>query len=66
MKLPVKVSLMAANTSDHRSRPSEVLQSMVNEAGFDLQINTMESAASLQAEARGDYRVVPGVLVRPP
>jgi peptide/nickel transport system substrate-binding protein len=54
MKLPVKVSLMAANTSDIQ-QTAEVLQSMVNEAGFDLQINTMESAASLQAEARGDY-----------
>jgi peptide/nickel transport system substrate-binding protein len=52
--LPVKVSLMAANPSDIQ-QTAEVLQSMVNEAGFDLQINTMESAASLQAEARGDY-----------
>jgi peptide/nickel transport system substrate-binding protein len=52
--LPVKVTLMTANTSDIQ-QTAEVLQSMVNEAGFDLQINTMESAASLQAEARGDY-----------
>jgi peptide/nickel transport system substrate-binding protein len=54
VKLPVKVTLMAANTSDIQ-QTAEVLQAMVNEAGFDLQINTMESAASLQAEARGDY-----------
>jgi peptide/nickel transport system substrate-binding protein len=52
--LPVKVRLMATNTSDIR-QTAEVLQAMVGEAGFDLQIDTMESAASLQAEARGDY-----------
>jgi peptide/nickel transport system substrate-binding protein len=52
--LPVKVTLMATNTSDIQQM-AEVLQSMVGEAGFDLQINTMESAASLQAEVRGDY-----------
>jgi peptide/nickel transport system substrate-binding protein len=52
--LPLKVTLMATNASDQRQM-AEVLQSMVGEAGFDLQINTMESAASLQAEARGDY-----------
>jgi peptide/nickel transport system substrate-binding protein len=54
VKLPLKVRLMSTNASDQRQM-AEVLQSMVNEAGFDLQIDTMESAASLQAEARGDY-----------
>jgi peptide/nickel transport system substrate-binding protein len=54
VKLPLKVSLMATNTSDIQ-QTAEVLQSMVDEAGFDLQITTMESAATLQAEARGDY-----------
>jgi peptide/nickel transport system substrate-binding protein len=54
VQLPVKVTLMAANPSDIQ-QTAEVLQSMVDEAGFDLQINTMESAATLQAEARGDY-----------
>jgi peptide/nickel transport system substrate-binding protein len=53
--LPVKVRLMSTNASDQRQM-AEVLQSMVGEAGFDLQIDTMESAASLQAEARGDYQ----------
>jgi peptide/nickel transport system substrate-binding protein len=52
--LPVKITLMTTNTSDIQ-QTAEVLQSMVDEAGFDLQINTMETAASLQAEARGDY-----------
>jgi peptide/nickel transport system substrate-binding protein len=60
VKLPVKVTLMVPNTSDLRQM-SEVLQAMVDEAGFDLQINTMETAAALQAEVRGDYE---GFLVQ--
>jgi len=52
--LPVKVTMNVPNTPDIR-QAAEVVQSMVGEAGFDLQINTMEFAASLQAEARGDY-----------
>jgi peptide/nickel transport system substrate-binding protein len=53
--LPVKVTMNVPNTPDIR-QAAEVIQSMVNEAGFDLQLNTMEFAASLAAEARGDYQ----------
>ena len=52
--LPLKITLMTTNSSDIK-QIGEVLQSMANEAGFDMQLNTMESAASLQAEVRGDY-----------
>jgi peptide/nickel transport system substrate-binding protein len=33
----------------------EVIQAMVKEAGFELKLNTMEFASSLQAAARGDF-----------
>jgi peptide/nickel transport system substrate-binding protein len=52
--VPVKVTMNVPNTPDIR-QAAEVIQSMVAEAGIDVQINTMEFAASLQAEARGDY-----------
>ena len=42
------------NEPENRQQ-AEVIQSMVAEAGFDLKLNTMEFASSLQAEARGDY-----------
>ncbi len=37
------------------AQTAEVIQSMVKEAGFDLHINMMEFAASLDAEDRGDF-----------
>jgi len=54
VSLPVKVTMNVPNTPDIR-QAAEVIQAMAAEAGFDVQINTMEFAASLQAEARGDY-----------
>ena len=42
------------NNPDLR-QAAEVIQSMVAEAGFELKINTMEFASSLQAASRGDF-----------
>lgn len=51
---PVQVTINVPNSPDIR-QAAEVIQSMVAEAGFDLKINTMEFASSLQAAARGDF-----------
>ena len=51
---PIAVSMNVTNEPENRQQ-AEVIQSMVAEAGFDLKLNTMEFASSLQAEARGDY-----------
>ena len=53
---PIAVSMNVTNEPENRQQ-AEVIQSMVAEAGFDLKLNTMEFASSLQAEARGDYEV---------
>lgn len=52
--LPVKVELLAYNNPD-TLQASEVIQSMVSEAGFDVHIQAMEFASSLQTAARGDF-----------
>lgn len=52
--LPVKVTMNVPNSPDVM-QAAEVIQSMVSEAGFDLKINAMEFAASLAAEASGDF-----------
>jgi peptide/nickel transport system substrate-binding protein len=54
--LPVKVELLTVNQPD-QMQAAEVIQSMVAEAGFDLHIQAMEFASSLQASDRGDYEL---------
>lgn len=51
---PVVVQLTVPTNPDLR-QVAEVIQSMVAEAGFDLKINAMEFASSLQAATRGDF-----------
>jgi peptide/nickel transport system substrate-binding protein len=53
--LPVKVDLMTPNQPD-QLQVAEVIQSMTSEAGFDVHIQAVEFASSLQASARGDYQ----------
>jgi peptide/nickel transport system substrate-binding protein len=55
MPLPVPVTLTITNGSDTQ-QVGEVLQSMLNEAGFDVKIKTMEFASSLQAAYAGDFQ----------
>src|SRR5689334_889590 len=54
--LPVKVELLTPNQPD-QLQAAEVIQSMVAEAGFDLRIQAIEFASSLQASQRGDYEL---------
>ncbi len=54
--LPVKVELLTPNQPD-QMQAAEVIQSMVAEAGFDLRIQAIEFASSLQASQRGDYQL---------
>jgi peptide/nickel transport system substrate-binding protein len=54
--LPVKVELLTPNQPD-QLQAAEVLQSMVAEAGFELRIQAMEFASSLQAQVRGEYEL---------
>jgi len=51
---PIAVEMTVPNNPDLR-QAAEVMQAMVREAGFDLKINAMEFASSLQAAARGDF-----------
>lgn len=52
--LPVPVTLTVPNAPDQR-QVAEVIQAMTAEAGFDVRINAMEFASSLQAAQRGDF-----------
>jgi peptide/nickel transport system substrate-binding protein len=54
--LPVKVELMTPNQPE-QMQVAEVIQSMVAEAGFELRIQAIEFASSLQASVRGDYEL---------
>jgi len=54
MRTPVPVEMTVPNSPDLR-QAAEVMQAMLREAGFELRINTMEFASSLQAAARGDF-----------
>ena len=54
--LPLKVELLTPNQPD-QMQTAEVIQSMVAEAGFDLRIQAMEFASSLQVSQRGDYQL---------
>ncbi|TCI00994.1 ABC transporter substrate-binding protein [Roseococcus sp. SYP-B2431] len=51
---PLRVEMTIPNNPDLR-QAGEVIQAMVREAGFDLRLNTMEFASSLQAATRGDF-----------
>lgn len=52
--LPVKIVLTATNGPDIQ-QAAEVIQSMTREAGFDVQIKTMEFASSLSAAYKGEF-----------
>ena len=52
--LPVQVTLTVPNNPDIRQM-AEVIQAMTGEAGFDVKLNVMEFASSLDAETRGDF-----------
>ena len=54
--VPVKIELLTPNQPDVLQM-AEVIQSMTAEAGFDVRIQAMEFASSLQASQRGDYEV---------
>jgi peptide/nickel transport system substrate-binding protein len=54
VELPVPVTLKLANNPDIEQM-GEVIQSMAAEAGFDVKLNTMEFASSLDAATRGDF-----------
>ena len=51
---PVVVNLTVPNSPDAR-QAGEVIQAMTREAGFDVRIQAMEFASSLQAAQRGDF-----------
>ena len=53
--LPLKLDLLAINDPENM-QAAEVIQSMASEAGFDVHIQAMEFASSLQAAAHGDFR----------
>jgi peptide/nickel transport system substrate-binding protein len=54
VSLPVKLELLTPNQPDVL-QAAEVVQSMAAEAGFEVKIQAMEFASSLQASQRGDY-----------
>ncbi len=54
LPLPIKVTVNVPN-SPTRIQAMEVVQAMVAEAGFDLKINAMEFATTLDAGDRGDF-----------
>ena len=51
---PLRVEMTIPNNPDLR-QAGEVMQAMLREAGFDLRLNAMEFASSLQAATRGDF-----------
>ena len=51
----MKLELLTLNEPDNL-QAAEVIQSMAAEAGFDVHIQAMEFASSLQAPQRGDYQ----------
>jgi peptide/nickel transport system substrate-binding protein len=53
--LPVKLDLLAINDPENL-QAAEVVQSMASEAGFDVHIQAMEFASSLQAGVHGDFQ----------
>jgi peptide/nickel transport system substrate-binding protein len=55
VKTPVPVVLTITNETDIQ-QAGEVIQSMANEAGFDVKIRSTEFASSLQAAYAGDFQ----------
>lgn len=53
--LPVPVTLTIQNNSDIQ-QAGQVIQAMANEAGFDVKLQTMEFASSLQAGYAGHFQ----------
>lgn len=51
---PVPVEMTVPNNPELR-QVGEVIQAMVKEAGFELKLNAMEFASSLQAAVRGEF-----------
>jgi peptide/nickel transport system substrate-binding protein len=51
---PIVVQMNVPNTPD-RTQLAEVIQSMVKDAGFDVKLNLIEFASSLQAATRGEF-----------
>ncbi|WP_207540153.1 ABC transporter substrate-binding protein [Sabulicella rubraurantiaca] len=54
VQTPVRVELTVPNNPDLR-QVGEVVQAMAREAGFDVRLNAMEFASSLQAATRGEF-----------
>lgn len=54
VRTPLAVEMTVPNNPDLR-QVAEVIQAMVAEAGFELKIQAMEFASSLQAANRGDF-----------
>ncbi len=55
VKLPVQMTLTTTNNPDMQ-QAAEVIQSMTQEAGFDVKIQTLEFASSLQAAYSGAFQ----------
>ncbi len=54
VRTPLQVDLTVPNNPDLR-QVGEVIQAMAREAGFDVRLNAMEFASSLQAATRGEF-----------
>jgi peptide/nickel transport system substrate-binding protein len=54
VRLPLAVNLTVPPNPDLRQF-AEIVQAMTKEAGFDVRINVMEFASSLNAAERGDF-----------
>ena len=54
VQTPVRVALTTPNNPELR-QVAEVIQAMAAEAGFEISINAMEFASSLQAAQRGEF-----------
>ncbi len=54
VRTPLVVEMTIPNNPELR-QVGEVIQAMVREAGFDLRLNAMEFASSLQAAVRGEF-----------
>jgi peptide/nickel transport system substrate-binding protein len=52
--VPIPVTIMVPNVPD-QTQLAEVIQSMVHDAGFDVKINPVDTAASLSAGQQGNF-----------
>lgn len=55
VQVPLAIEMTVPNNPDLR-QAAEVMQAMLREAGFELRINAMEFASSLQAATRGEFQ----------